>query len=160
VRRFSRADQLEDHSVGPEPANTQLAETNTAAAVAEQSPSVGPEKAPSKKPASTKKRAPKGQQTAGGGKNKTAATAKPKKARPATKTSKAPKAAKPLAAGVREGSKTVTILDLLKRPGGATLLEIVKASGGWQPHSVRGFLSGKVGKKLGLAVILQRPKFR
>ena len=39
----------------------------------------------------------------------------------------------------------------MKRPGGVTLKEIMKASG-WQAHSVRGFLSGTVGKKMGLAV--------
>ncbi len=48
-------------------------------------------------------------------------------------------------------SKAAKILDLLKRPGGATSKELQKASG-WQPHSVRGFLSGTVGKKMGLTV--------
>jgi len=33
----------------------------------------------------------------------------------------------------REGSKTATILDLLKRAGGATAKELLKATG-WQPH--------------------------
>jgi hypothetical protein len=51
----------------------------------------------------------------------------------------------------REGSKTAQILGLLKRPGGATLQEIMKFSE-WQPHSVRGFLSGTLGKKMGLTV--------
>ena len=53
--------------------------------------------------------------------------------------------------GSRDGSKTAKMLDLLKRPGGATSKELIKATG-WLPHSVRGFLSGTVGKKMGLAV--------
>jgi hypothetical protein len=81
-----------------------------------------------------------------------------KRATPSKKTPKpAPKAkpARPGKAGkekgVREGSKTETILELLKRPGGVTSKELMKATG-WQPHSVRGFLSGTVGKKMGLTV--------
>jgi hypothetical protein len=55
------------------------------------------------------------------------------------------------AAAVRKGSKTAKILDLLKRPAGASLKETMKATG-WQPHSVRGFLSGTVSKKMGAPV--------
>ena len=83
-----------------------------------------------------------------------AAPSKPKsgkKTTPAKKAAKAPKkAAKPKAEGAREGSKTEKVLDLLKRPDGASLNELMKATG-WQAHSVRGFLS-ILGKKKGLAV--------
>ena len=45
--------------------------------------------------------------------------------------------------------KGATIVALLRRKEGATLADLTKATG-WQPHSVRGFLSAQVGKKLGL----------
>ena len=74
-------------------------------------------------------------------------------ARVATKKAKSGKRAsrteKPATA--RDGSKTAQILELLKRPGGATLQELMKVSG-WQAHSVRGFVSGTLGKKMGLQV--------
>lgn len=54
-------------------------------------------------------------------------------------------------AGARQGSKTAKVVDLLKRSGGATLKEILRATG-WQAHSVRGFISGHLGKKMGLSV--------
>ena len=49
------------------------------------------------------------------------------------------------------GTKKAKILDLLKRPGGVTLKALMKATG-WQPHSIRGFLSGTLGKKMGTPV--------
>ena len=54
-------------------------------------------------------------------------------------------------ANTRAGSKASAVLDLLKRADGATLAELMKATS-WQAHSVRGFLSGVIGKKLLLTV--------
>jgi Protein of unknown function (DUF3489) len=83
---------------------------------------------------------------------KRAGNVAPKKAKSRKKaaTKKAPTGAKK-ATGARDGSKTATILEMLKRTGGATAKELLKATG-WQPHSLRGFISGTLGKKMGLTV--------
>ena len=83
---------------------------------------------------------------------------RPAKAKSASKTTPAKKGAKAAhkttaatADRVRQGSKTAKVLELVKRSGGATLKHIMKATG-WQSHSVRGFLSGTLGKKMGLKI--------
>ena len=50
------------------------------------------------------------------------------------------------------GTKGAAIIELLKRKEGATLGDLTRATG-WQPHSVRGFLSAQVGKKLGVKLV-------
>ena len=45
--------------------------------------------------------------------------------------------------------------ELLKRPKGATLEDLTKATD-WQAHSVRGFLSGTLKKRMGLTVLSEK----
>jgi hypothetical protein len=52
-------------------------------------------------------------------------------------------------------SKQDLLLALLSRPEGATLGQIMDATG-WQKHSVRGFISGFIKKKRGLTVISEK----
>jgi hypothetical protein len=49
-------------------------------------------------------------------------------------------------------NKQTKLLDLLRRPTGATIPALSEASG-WQQHSVRGFLAGVVRRKLGLELV-------
>ena len=107
------------------------------AAVAPQPAHNGTEKAATKKGASSKKGAPTGKKAAKQRKPETSATALSKKAiRPAVA-----KTTKP-----RRESKGSQIIELISRPNGATLPEIMTATG-WLPHSVRGFISTAGSKK-------------
>jgi hypothetical protein len=62
-----------------------------------------------------------------------------------------PRRTKNKAATGRENSKSSQVIGLLKRAKGATLAELTEATG-WQAHSVRGFISASLGKRMGLTV--------
>ncbi len=49
-------------------------------------------------------------------------------------------------------NKQSQLINLLHRPEGATLSELISVTG-WQAHSIRGIISGVLRKKLGLVVI-------
>ena len=54
---------------------------------------------------------------------------------------------------IRPGTKLAALVMALRRPQGATSLQLMLATG-WQPHTVRGAISGMLRKKLGLNVVL------
>lgn len=66
----------------------------------------------------------------------------------------APKARTP-----REGTKQATLIAMLRAPDGATIEEIMVATG-WQSHTVRGAMAGALKKKLGLAVTSEKVEGR
>ena len=67
----------------------------------------------------------------------------------AAKLNRSKKAYLPVAhVGGRRSTKTAAVLAMLETRNGASVTEMA-ASTGWQHHSVRGFLSGTIKKKLG-----------
>ena len=59
----------------------------------------------------------------------------------------------------RAGTKQAMLIDLLRAPEGATMDEIVAATG-WLAHTARGAMSGALGKKLGLVVTSEKDATR
>lgn len=55
----------------------------------------------------------------------------------------------------RQNSKQAQVIAMLRRPEGATIRQIVEATG-WQPHTVRGTMAGALKKKLGLTIVSEK----
>ena len=60
---------------------------------------------------------------------------------------------------LRTGTKQATLISMLRAPDGATIEEIMTATG-WQSHTVRGAMAGALKKKLGLEVISEKDDAR
>jgi DNA-binding MarR family transcriptional regulator len=71
-----------------------------------------------------------------------------------TETAPAPKTVRR-----RTGTKQEAVIAMLRRAEGATIDEIAAATQ-WAPHTARGFLSGALKKKLGLAITSERVEAR
>lgn len=99
--------------------------------------------------------------TAGTKAASTQEAAPPEKAAPA-KTGKksigksgAPARDTPSTSSATPSSKIDTVITLLRAKGGASIEQMIKATG-WQAHSVRGAISGHLKKKLGLNVLSEK----
>ena len=62
-----------------------------------------------------------------------------------------PSGAETRARALRTDTKQALLIGMLQRPEGATVPEVVAATG-WQPHTVRGAMAGALKKRLGLSV--------
>jgi hypothetical protein len=67
-----------------------------------------------------------------------------------------PKAATKKAPAKPVQSKQERLVAMLRQPGGATVAQMAKAFG-WEPHTVRGAISGTLKKKLGLKIASAKP---
>jgi hypothetical protein len=82
-------------------------------------------------------------------------TERSKTAEPSTE---APPAA-PRERKTREGTKQALVIELLRRPSGATIPEIIESTG-WASHTTRGFFAGALKKKLGLTLDSEKDELR
>ena len=59
------------------------------------------------------------------------------------------------AGAANKASKQDTVIAMLRRGGGASIAEMMEATG-WQAHSVRGFMSGALKKRLGIELVSEK----
>ena len=64
-------------------------------------------------------------------------------------------AKKPPVAPIKSDTKQNIVLAMLRRANGASVAEIIEATD-WQPHSVRGFFSGALKKRLKINVVSEK----
>lgn len=83
--------------------------------------------------------------------------AKPKPKQEAEQTPDDSDTAKPVA--IRAGTKQAQIIAMLQRSEGATVAEMMEATG-WLAHTVRGSISGALKKKLGLPIAVEKVEGR
>ena len=65
----------------------------------------------------------------------------------------------PQANSLRKSTKQALLINLRKRPEGATIAEIADATC-WKSHSIRGAMSGALKKKLGLTITSEKIDYR
>lgn len=80
-----------------------------------------------------------------------------RKARPAAKSTEVPAdaSAGPKLVSIRQGTKQALLIEMLQRPEGASINEIVEATS-WRAHTARGAISGALKKKLGLPITSEK----
>jgi Protein of unknown function (DUF3489) len=83
--------------------------------------------------------------------------AAPAKGKAKPKAGKASKAAPAEKTTPRAGTKQGLMIEMLKRPEGATVEQLAEATG-WQHHTIRGAISGALKKKLGLTIEATRTR--
>ena len=80
---------------------------------------------------------------------------RPKKTRPQPRSRARRRAAPRRPRKTRDDTKQAQLIAMLRRKEGATIAQIVAATG-WQPHTVRGAFAGALKKKLGLTVTSEK----
>jgi hypothetical protein len=85
------------------------------------------------------------------------AAATPARRKARAKAAKPVKVASAATPTPRTGTKQARMIEMLKRPEGATIEQIAAATG-WQHHTIRGAISGALKKKLGLKVEATRTR--